>query len=355
MSIKARHQTITTKSPTYFIADIAANHDGDLNRALQLIELAAEAGADAAKFQHFKAESIVSDVGFTDLGQGLAHQKSWNKKVIDVYRDAELPLNWTEKLKEKCDEVGVDFFSAIYDTDYLRVLSDFMPFFKVGSGDITWAHMLEELAKYKKPIFLATGASTMSEVNQAMSILLSRNINVCLMQCNTNYTGNDQNPNYANLMVLKKYRETYPDIILGLSDHTATTTTTLGAVTLGATVIEKHFTDDRERVGPDHSFSLDYKMWKEMVTAVRELESCLGDGIKKVEKNETESQIVQRRAARVNKNIESGHIINSQDVVFLRPCPPGASTPFDVYNRESIIALRSLKKGEFIPLNWLNL
>lgn len=355
MIIKAKHRTITTKSPAYFIADIAANHDGDLNRALHLIELAAEAGADAAKFQHFRADSIVSDVGFADLGQDLAHQKSWNKKVIDVYRDAELPLIWTEKLKDKCHEVGVDFFSAIYDVDYLKVLSDSMPFFKVGSGDITWAHMLEELAQYKKPIFLATGASTMSEVNQAMNILLSRNVSVCLMQCNTNYTGDDENPNYANLLVLKKYREIYPDIILGLSDHTSTITTTLGAVTLGATVIEKHFTDDRKRVGPDHSFSLDYKMWNEMVSAVRELESCLGDGIKKVEKNEIESQIVQRRAARVNKNIEAGHPINSQDITFLRPCPSGAASPFDVYNRQPIIALRSLKKGEFIPLNWLDL
>jgi N-acetylneuraminate synthase len=355
LNIKARNKTITTKGPTFFIADIAANHDGDLNRALHLIELAAEAGADAAKFQHFKAETIVSDVGFADLGQGLAHQKKWNKKVFDVYRDAELPLIWTEKLKEKCDEVGVDFFSAIYDLNYLSVLSDSMPFFKVGSGDITWAHMLEQLIEHNKPIFLATGASTMTEVNQAMNILLSKNISVCLMQCNTNYTGDDQNSNYANLRVLNTYRQTYPDVILGLSDHTTTTTTTLGAVSLGATVIEKHFTDDRKRVGPDHSFSLDYKMWKEMVTAVRELESSLGDGIKKIEKNETESQIVQRRAARVNKSIELGDTIMPQDIIFLRPCPPGASTPFDVYGQKSILALGDLKKGDSIPLNWLNL
>lgn len=137
MVIKARQFNISSLGPTYFIADIAANHDGSLERALKLIDLAAKAGANAAKFQHFKAESIVSDFGFNNIGQGLAHQKSWGKSVVDVYREAELPPSWTYELSKRCEEVGIDFFSAIYDLELLHELAPVMPFFKIGSGDIT--------------------------------------------------------------------------------------------------------------------------------------------------------------------------------------------------------------------------
>ena len=355
MIINTKNKTISATSPTYFIADIAANHDGDLARALDLIELAAKAGANAAKFQHFKAETIVSDYGFRDLGAGLAHQKKWEKSVVEVYRDAELPLEWTHELKQKCDDLGIDFFSAIYDLDYLEKLSHLMPFFKIGSGDLTWASMLERTAAYGKPMFIATGASSMADVHQAMRLVSKFNIDICLMQCNTNYTGADNNPHYANLRVLSEYRRYYPNVILGLSDHTSTTITTLGAVALGATVIEKHFTDDRTRKGPDHSFSLDYEMWSKMVEEVRELEASLGDGTKRVEENEIESQVVQRRAARVIKKIEKGETITSEHITYLRPCPPGAATPFDLIGTESIIAKSSLEVEEHIPREWLSI
>ena len=353
MKIVTRNATITNSSPTYFIADIAANHDGELERALNLIELAAKAGANAAKFQHFKAETIVSDVGFRKLGAGLAHQKQWEKSVIDVYRDAELPLAWTKQLRQKCAEVGIDFFSAIYDLDYLEDLSQLMPFFKIGSGDISWAGMLEKTAALGKPMFIATGASSMVDVQQAMELVSRFDIDLCLMQCNTNYTGERTNTKFANIRVLSEYRKHYPEVILGLSDHTSTHTTTLAAVALGATVIEKHFTDDRTRKGPDHAFSLDFKMWSEMVLQVRELEDSLGDGKKKVEENEHESQIVQRRAARVNKKIKKGETITSQDISYLRPCPKDAASPFDLFHRESVVAKFDLEYGEYIPRDWL--
>ena len=353
MKIKAKQFEITTSSPTYFIADIAANHDGELDRALQLIELAAKAGANAAKFQHFKAETIVSDIGFRKLGTGMAHQKRWSKSVVEVYREAELPLSWTESLKSKCDAVGIDFFSAIYDLEYLDILSSSMPFFKIGSGDITWAQMLKKTAQFGKPMFIATGASSMREVQEALEVVASYNLDVCLMQCNTNYTGDETNPSYANLRVISEYRKAFPDLILGLSDHTSTNTTALGAIALGATVVEKHFTDDRGRSGPDHAFSLDFQMWRDMVSQARELEASLGDGNKKVEDNELESQIVQRRAARVKRKVNQGETISQKDISFLRPCPNGAATPYDFYNRTSVVATTSLEEGEFIPKSWL--
>jgi N-acetylneuraminate synthase len=341
MKINTKSIVITQNSPTYFIADIAANHDGEIERALKLIELAA------------KAETIVSKKGFDDLGASMAHQAKWEKSVVDVYKDAELPLSWTERLKAKCDEVGIDFFSAIYDENYLEVLKNDLPFFKIGSGDITWAQMLEKTAIIGKPVFIATGASTLEDVKAAMSILQKHKTEICLMQCNTNYTGNDNNHSFANLRVISEYRKLYPDVILGLSDHTSTPTTTLGAVALGATVIEKHFTDDRTRKGPDHAFSLDSNLWAEMVLKVRELESTLGDGIKRVEGNEEESQVVQRRAARVNKNIAAGQQIIESDIIFLRPCPKNAATPLDVWGRGPIFARKALSTGDFIPFAWL--
>ena len=353
MKIVTKSIEITNTSSTYFIADIAANHDGKLERALRLIELAAEAGANAAKFQHFRARTIVSNKGFSDLGKGMAHQVKWEKSVVEVYREAELPVEWTEKLKEKCNECGIDFFSAIYDLDVLDEIAGSMPFFKIGSGDITWAPMIEKISEFGKPVFIATGASTLAEVEAAMNLLMRKNLDICLMQCNTNYTNDQHNPSYANLKVLSQYKTLFPNTILGLSDHTSTPTTTLGAVALGATVVEKHFTDDRTRKGPDHAFSLDFKLWSEMVLAVRELESSLGDGQKKVEDNELESQVVQRRSARVNKKIKKGEEIYPQDIVYLRPCPTGAATPFEVFRKESIVAKEDLEEEAHIPSSWL--
>jgi N-acetylneuraminate synthase len=315
---------------TYFIADIAANHDGSLERALKLIELAAEAGADAAKFQNFQAETIVSSKGFQELGAKLSHQATWEKDVVEVYREASIPLEWTVALREKCAEVNIDYFTSPYDLDYISYFSDKMPFFKIGSGDITWKEAIEKIASYKKPVLLATGASTMSEVSKAMRILQEYDCATVLMQCNTNYTGSQENFQFLNLNVLDTYRKQFPKAILGLSDHTPGAVAVLGAVSKGARVIEKHFTDDQTRVGPDHGFSLNPIEWESMVSDVRKLELALGNGIKDVEENEIDARIVQRRAMRYRYNLNAGHAIQIQDLIALRPCPSDGINPFDV-------------------------
>ena len=284
---------------TYFIADIAANHDGDLERAKKLCLLAKEAGADAAKFQHFKAESIVSDKGFKNLGSQQSHQAKWEKSVYDVYDDASVPLDWTPELKSYCDEIGIDFFT-------------------------TWHKMLHKVASKGKQVIIATGASTIQEIIEAVNILQQYNIGICLMQCNTNYTVNDENFKYINLNVLKTYKTLFPKIELGLSDHTPGNITVLGAVTLGATIVEKHFTDDNNRRGPDHPFSMNPKTWKEMVTRTRLLELSLGDTIKKVEENESETVVLQRRSIRITKDLPKHHILQEEDLIEVRPCPSDA-------------------------------
>jgi N-acetylneuraminate synthase len=147
------------------------------------------------------------------------------------------------------------------------------------------------------------------------------------MQCNTNYTGRWENMNYVNLRVLQTYAKRWPSLPLGLSDHTHGFTAVLGAVALGARVIEKHFTDDPNRKGPDHAFALPPMIWKVMVQRTREIESAMGDGFKKCEDNEVESRVVQRRAIRLTRDLVKGHIITAEDIEFLRPCPVGALTP----------------------------
>ena len=322
--IKIGKHTIGENHPTYFIADIAANHDGDIERAKSLIKLAKESGADAVKFQHHDVKKYVSDYGFKNLGGKFSHQSKWDKSIFEVYKDAEVPRSWTDELKEYCNKLDVTFFTTPYDLETVDFIDKFVPAFKIGSGDVAWHAMLNKIANTNKPVLFATGASTMQEVINAVNILTSINKNIILMQCNTNYTGKDENFKYINLNVLKTYKTLFPNIILGLSDHTHGGVTVLGSVALGARVIEKHFTDDTTRKGPDHPFSMDPTSWRKMVDDTRLLEIAMGSSMKKVEDNEKETVILQRRAIRLVITKQEGEVINLEDIQFQRPCPDDA-------------------------------
>ena len=314
------NKIIGNSQPTYFIADIAANHDGDLERAKHLCLLAKQSGADAVKFQHFNAKNFVSDNGFKSLGGKQSHQSNWEKSVYDVYDDASLPLFWTKELKNYCDKINVTFFSSPYGLDMIEHLDEYVPAWKIGSGDVNYNVQLKKIAKTKKPVMLATGASDLKEVITSISILKKYTDKIILMQCNTNYTAKDSNFDFINLNVLKTYSTLFSDVILGLSDHTHGCVTVLGGVSLGARVIEKHFTDDNERTGPDHPFSMTPTTWKEMVDNTRILERSLGGCIKKIEDNEKQTVVVQRRALYTKHDIESGTKIKSSMLEAKRPC-----------------------------------
>ena len=322
---------ISLSAPTFFIADIAANHDGDLERAKALIHLAKDAGADAAKFQHFQARTIVSDFGFKELGLPTGHQAYWKHSVFEVYRSASLDLSWTPILKRTCDEAGIIFFTSPYSLELADEVDAYVPAYKIGSGDITWIEIVEYIARKGKPVLLATGASTFDETKRAVDAIRLHNNQVVLMQCNTNYTGSPDNFRNINLKVLKTFGRAFPDVQLGLSDHTPGATTVLGAVALGARVIEKHLTDDNSRQGPDHAFSMNPKTWREMVDRTRELEAALGDGVKRVETNERETAVLQRRCLRLTSNLPAGHMLESRDLTPLRPAPPGALPPVAIH------------------------
>ncbi len=345
-TIRIANREIGDDNPTYFIADIAANHDGSLDRAVELIAAAAEAGADAAKFQHFRAEHIVSREGF-DAGPQLSHQSKWKQSVFEVYQSASVPWEWTGALKKACDDAGIHFFSSPYDMPAVDMLEEHVPAFKIGSGDITWTAMLEHIAGKGKPVLLATGASDIGEVQRAVDAIVAINRDLLLMQCNTNYTGSLENFRYVKLNVLRTFASMYPGLVLGLSDHTPGHSAVLGAVTLGARAIEKHFTDDRKRDGPDHPFSLAPAAWREMVDRTRELEYAMGDGNKVVEPNERDTVVIQRRSLRATRDLRTGETIEPDDLEALRPAPRDAIFPFDIGRVIGRKLTRDISKGDY--------
>lgn len=345
---------VGNKYPTYFIADIAANHDHDLSRAKDLIYLCADSGANAAKFQNFLAPTIVSDFGFRSLGNQISHQASWGKSVFEVYDDASLPIEWTEILKETCTDAGIEYFTAPYDLGLVDILQQYVCAWKLGSGDITWHENIEILAKSEKPLLIATGASSMEDVRLAVDIAQKYTDKIILMQCNTNYTASLENFSHIALNVLKTYAKEFPNLILGLSDHTPGHSTVLGAVAMGARAIEKHFTDDTCRDGPDHKFSMDPKSWRLMVESTRELEAALGPSEKRIMENEKETVILQRRAIRAAIKIKIGSQITSENLAMLRPCPSDAFPP---YKKDQIIGKfvkKDIEEGDYIRLSDLD-
>ncbi len=336
--------------PTYFVADIAANHDGEIERAKDLIHACAEAGSDAAKFQNFQAATLVSDAGFRALGGQKTHQAAWKKSVFEVYEDASIPLEWTRIVKETCDDAGIDYFTSLYDMDMLEKLSPYVCAWKVGSGDITWHDEIGRLARSGKPLLIATGASDMHEVGAAVEVARRHATDIVLMQCNTNYSGSADNFAYIELNVLKTYARSFPDVVLGLSDHTPGHTTVLGAVALGARVVEKHFTDDTSREGSDHPFSMDPTAWREMVGRTRELEAALGGGEKRIMENERETIVVQRRSLRTTRAIPVGTTLSPGDLAALRPCPADALPPYRLDELVGKTTVRDIEDGDCVRL-----
>lgn len=353
MEFQIGSKTIGEDHPTYFIADISANHDGELERAKLLVRLAKEAGADAAKFQNFRAPEIVSDYGFKSMRDQVSHQSTWKKSVFEVYQGASIPFEWTPILKEECDRVGIEYFSSPYDFEAIDMLDDFVPAFKVGSGDITWLESLEHMARKGKPVILATGASDIGDVQRAVHTILAINPQLVLMQCNTNYTASSENYDHIHLRVLQTYQAMFPEVIKGLSDHTFGPATVLGAVALGARVVEKHFTDDNDRVGPDHPFSMTPETWQDMVDRTRELERAMGSADKKVGENERETVVIQRRCLRAGRDITEGEILSREMIAVLRPATPGAILPYDIGEVIGTRALADISEGQ--ELRWTDL
>ena len=312
----------------YFIADLAANHDGELSRAKELVWLAKESGAHCAKFQHFVADKIVNDVEFQKINSLKTHQSGWKGSVSEIYDQYHFKREWTEEVVKECKKAEIEFSTSPYDYDAVELVDEFVNFYKIGSGDISWIDFIQYVAKKNKPILIATGASTIDDVQRAVEIVDRKKL--VLMQCNTNYTVETDKHKFVNLRVLEQYKKLFPDVVLGLSDHTLGHGSVLGATALGARVFEKHFTDDNNRIGPDHMFALNPINWRQMVDLSNEVFETMGDGVKKIEKNEENAFIVQRRSIVCNKSLKKGTILKKEDLDFLRPCPKDSFHPYEI-------------------------
>ncbi len=324
--IQIGSKIVGKNKPVYIIAEVGSNFDGDLKRAKYLAKLSKELGADAFKIQNFKAPKIVSDVGFKDLK--IAFQSKWKKPVTEVYKDAEFPREWIKELSDYCKEIEIDFFSSPYDIEAVDLLEEIgMPVYKLGSGEIDNIEFIEYVAKLGKPMIIGCGASTMEEIDAAVkTIRATGNEQIILLQCVTNYPSPIVD---SQIKAMCTIGETF-DVLVGYSDHTIGVagngddpldgiTVPLGAVALGGLVIEKHFTDDRTRTGPDHPFAMDPVGFKSMVQGIRAMEKALGNGEKKLAPSEKDTVVIQRRGMYATVDINIGDVIERNKIEYLRP------------------------------------
>ena len=302
--------------PSYIIAEIGANFDNDLDKAKRLCDAAKEAGADCAKFQSFISEKIVSAKGFSMMQLNGVHG-SWGRPVNEVFKDAEFPREWHQKVADHCKNIGIHFSSSPYDFEAVDLcVSLDVPYIKIGSGEITWLEMIEYISKTGKPLILATGDATLSEVDEAIRTIESTGNNqLVLLQCITNYPSKIES---GNVRVVKSYQDTF-DVLSGCSDHAPTDIIPIASTVLGGCVIEKHFTINKADKGPDHPHSMDVKEFKAMVQNIRNVEAALGSSRKNVVEEEAETVYVQRRGLYSRKAIPKGKIIEASDLVELRP------------------------------------
>ena len=309
-------KVIGKNQPAYIIAEIGANFNGNLLQAKKICDAAKKAGADCAKFQSFISEKIVSAIGFSKMDLKGVHG-TWDKSVSEVFKEVEFPRDWHKEVKEYCDEIGIDFSTSPYDFEAVDLCETLkLPFIKIGSGEITWLEMIEYVAKKNMPIIMATGDATLSEIDEAVSIIKNANNNqLVLLQCITNYPSQIES---ANINVLKTYQTAF-NVLTGYSDHSPGDLVVLGSIALGGCVVEKHFTLDKKDKGPDHPHSLNPEEFSEMVKNIRLMEKALGSSKKDVVEEENETVIVQRRGLYAAKDIRSGEIITTEKIEVLRP------------------------------------
>jgi sialic acid synthase SpsE len=315
-SFKIGKRKVGEGAPAYFIAEIGANFDGDLELAKKYAREAKRIGADCAKIQTFRAKKIVSREAFASMQLRGVHG-SWKRPVDEVFSEVEFPREWHKEFFEYCWSIGITPSTAPYDYEAVDLVDKLgIEFFKIGSGDITWLEMLEYIARKGKPIILGTGAATLAEVDDAVrAIEATGNRDLVLLQCITNYPSKFES---ANINVLKTYQNAFGTIV-GYSDHTPDDVVPLGSVALGAKVIEKHVTFDRALKGPDHPHSMTFEEFGRMIERTRQLEKAMGSSRKDVVAEESETVIVQRRGLTAAKDLKKGVILKKTDIIELRP------------------------------------
>lgn len=309
-SIKLKNgRQIGPQFPSYIIAEIGSNHDGSLEKALNLITLAKKAGADAAKFQSFKAETL------TNYYTKKNH--TWEKEpAFEILKKLEVPLDWHEKLQKHALNEGIHFLSTPFDNERLQLLVSLeVPLIKIASGDLTNKDLLTLAAHSKIPVVISTGAAFLDEVKTSFNLLKKAQAkDIAILQCVSCYPAKVE---HANVLAMKAMQEEF-QVPVGYSDHTPGSLVALAAVAIGASIIEKHFTDDSTLLGPDHAHSLNVQEFSSLVTSIRSLETALGSGIKQPIMEEMEERVMARRALYAAKQIPAGAKITKEMIKLVR-------------------------------------
>lgn len=305
---------IGDEAPTFLIAEISANHDGDLDQALSLVELAAEAGFDAVKLQTYTADSLTINTTHTssrlDPIWGSDH-------LYELYRKAAMPMEFHRPLFRRIAECGMLPLTTLYDPIDLEFVESLgNSIYKIASFEISHVPLLRAVAQTGKPVILSTGTATLGEVEEALDTLTIANCGqIILLHCCSAYP---TPPEAANLRALSTLQSAF-GLPVGFSDHTEGSHIPLAAVMLGACVIEKHITNDPSRSGPDHRFSASPSQMKNLVDHIRDAEKAFGDGRKRVQSIEAENRVVGRRSIYVVEDVEKGDFLNKKNVRVIRP------------------------------------
>lgn len=312
--IKIGNRWIGEEQPCFIIAEAGINHNGDVKIAKKMIEVAKEAGADAIKFQTFKAENLV-----TKYARMARYQKNNTKrkeKQIEMMKKFEMRYEDFEELKEYCDKKEIMFLSTPHSFDAIDFLEKLIPAYKIGSGDLTNLSFLKKIAEKEKPIILSTGMANLGEIEEAVETIKNNgNEEIVLLHCISSYPAKVEDVNLKAIQTLKQSFK----LPVGFSDHTLSTVIPAVAVAMGACVIEKHFTLNKNMEGPDHKASLEPEELKEMIKNIRIVEKAMGDGIKKPTPEEEEIKKVVRKSVVAKTDIPKGSIISWEMLEIKRP------------------------------------
>ncbi len=342
--IKIGNQSIGADFTVYVIAELSANHNQDFNQAIQLVKAAKEAGADAIKMQTYTPDTITIDCDNEHfrIGKGTIWE---GKTLYKLYQEAYTPWEWQPKLKQVANDLGMDLFSSPFDqtaVDFLEKMG--VPAYKVASFELVDIPLIQYIAKTGKPIIMSTGMATLAEIHEAVTAARDAGCNdIALLKCTSAYPAK---PEEMNLCTIRHMSEAF-DLPVGLSDHTLGIATAVAAVTLGACIVEKHFTISRNIPGPDSAFSLEPHEFKLMVEAIRITEKALGDVQYKVSEQEVASRVFRRSLFAV-KDINKGDIYTMDNLRSIRP-GNGLHTRYlnHVLGKK---ASRDIKRGD--PLSW---
>ncbi|REJ27593.1 MAG: N-acetylneuraminate synthase [Caldibacillus debilis] len=297
---------------TYIIAEIGVNHNGDINLALKMIDAAYEAGADAVKFQSFKSDKLVSR--FAEKAKYQQDHTGTNETQLEMLKKLELSPEDHLIIKEYCAKKDIDFLSTPFDEETAIFLKEIgIHAYKVGSGDLTNIPFLRKIDEFGLPIILSTGMSNLGEIEEALEVINKSSI--ALLHCTSSYPAPVEDINLRAMVTIQKAFNK----VVGYSDHTEGIEIALAAVALGARIIEKHFTLDKNLPGPDHKASLEPHEFKQLVKSIRIVEKSLGDGVKRCMPSEENTKEVARKSLVVSQNLKPGDILTRKNLAIKRP------------------------------------